>query len=146
MTATPDFSKIPCMCGMLRVATRAVTRLYNEEMAGSGVEATQFSLLLMLSHVGPMTQNDIAAWTASEKTTISRNLQLMEQHEWIRIEPGDDRRTRIVTLTPSGSRQLATAMPYWSRAQARLKAAVDDSRFSALRQLLPQVSSAALSA
>lgn len=134
------------MCGSLRLAARAVTRLYNEEMASVGVEATQFSLLMMLSQAGPMTQNDVAAWMASEKTTISRNLQLMDDRGWIKIEPGDDRRTRVVSLTPAGGRQLFKAMPHWERAQSRLKGAMSESAFAALRQLLPQVSVAALSA
>ena len=34
-----------CLCGALRQASRAVSRLYDEELRGVGLRTTQYSLL-----------------------------------------------------------------------------------------------------
>jgi len=43
---------MPCLCGALRQASRAVSRLYDEELRSIGLRTTQYSLLRDLSRVG----------------------------------------------------------------------------------------------
>jgi uncharacterized protein len=43
---------MPCLCNALRQATRAVSRLYDEELCGVGLRTTQNSLLRRLSAAG----------------------------------------------------------------------------------------------
>ena len=40
---------IPCFCNALRQASRAVSRLYDEELRGIGLRITQLSLLRVLA-------------------------------------------------------------------------------------------------
>src|SRR3954453_21858810 len=35
---------MPCLCGVLRQASRAVTRIYDEELRGTGLRVTQYTL------------------------------------------------------------------------------------------------------
>jgi DNA-binding MarR family transcriptional regulator len=35
----------------------------------------------------------------------------------VEVEPGEDRRMRVLRLTPKGRRQFARAMPLWEAAQ-----------------------------
>src|SRR5579864_4870854 len=90
---------VGCMCTSLRVATRAVTRLYNAEMREAGMEGTQYTILRILDGAGPLSQGKLGGVLASEKTTISRNLKLLEKRKWIQAEMGEDRRERIVRIT-----------------------------------------------
>ena len=42
----------PCLCNALRQATRALSRLYDEELRGIGLRTTQNSLLRRLRAAG----------------------------------------------------------------------------------------------
>jgi hypothetical protein len=39
----------PCLCNSLRQASRAVSRLYDDELRGVGLRTTQYSLLVTLA-------------------------------------------------------------------------------------------------
>src|SRR5207249_3579006 len=58
----------PCACGRLRRATRALTQLYDDAMAPSGLRVTQFSVLRALERDGPARISDLAARTLLDRT------------------------------------------------------------------------------
>ena len=140
------FRHIPCLCGALRTATRAVTRVYDEELRPAGIRITQYSLLRILDAVGPLPQSQLAERLAAEKTTMSRSLQLVTSKGWTRVLPGQDRRERIIEITQRGRAQLAKSAPHWERAQDRLRDALGETRWRALRDVLPASTEAALRA
>ena len=41
----------PCLCGALRQASRAVSRLYDDELRSIGLRTTQYSVLRLLQRV-----------------------------------------------------------------------------------------------
>ena len=43
--------RLPCMCATMRRATRAVSRLYEQELRQAGLRGTQYSLLRTLRMV-----------------------------------------------------------------------------------------------
>jgi DNA-binding MarR family transcriptional regulator len=137
---------MPCFLGRLLLASRAMARLYNDEMRHSSIEATQFSILQLLQHLGAMTQNQLGERMAANKATVSRNVGLLQRNGWVRFEAGEDRRSKVVSLTAKGKRQLEAARPHWERAQERLATALGEARFTALRDLLPEIAEAALRA
>jgi hypothetical protein len=47
----------PCLCNALRQATRAVSRLYDEELRGVGLRTTQYSLLRNVPQPAPKSEN-----------------------------------------------------------------------------------------
>src|SRR5262245_53530200 len=50
---------VPCLCFALRQASRAVSRLYDEELRGVGLRTTQYSLLQGLRRYGELRQRDL---------------------------------------------------------------------------------------
>jgi DNA-binding MarR family transcriptional regulator len=56
----------------------------------------------------------------------------MEKSGLIRIEPGDDRRTRIVVITDSGKTKLEEAYPLWKKAQQEIKDAMGTDKWRTL--------------
>jgi len=42
----------------------------------------------------------------------------------VNVDAGEDRRTRLIRLSPQGRRAFARALPYWEEAQARLAGAL----------------------
>jgi DNA-binding MarR family transcriptional regulator len=106
-----------CACFKVRKAARAITKIYEEALRPSGLRSTQFSLLMATRVLGPVTVVKLARATVMDRTTLTRNLQILEKRGLIMITPGEDRREREVTLTPAGLAALAAAIPFWEAAQ-----------------------------
>jgi DNA-binding MarR family transcriptional regulator len=106
-----------CTCFSLRKAARAVTQLYDEALRPTGLRATQFSMLTLLQAAGKVPMSHLADEAVMDRTTLSRNLDVLERDGLVRIRPGADARVREVELTPAGMAKLETAYPHWQRAQ-----------------------------
>src|SRR6516165_7167773 len=103
----------PCLCNALRQASRAVTRLYDEELRGFGLRTTQFSLLRVLARAGQVRQGDLSGLTELDTSTLTRNLRPLVDAGWIAVRSGDDRREKLVTITEAGTAKLVEARPAW---------------------------------
>lgn len=114
-----------CVCFNLRKAARAVTQLYDAVLRPSGLRVTQFSVLAVLARTGALTQSRLAQATVTDRTTLTRNLRLLEAKGLIRVARGADRREREVGLTEPGRKALAKAYPLWREAQARMASHFD---------------------
>ena len=112
---------VSCACGRLRRATRALTQLYDDAMAPSGLRVTQFSLLRTLAREGVLRIRDLAERTLLDRTALSRNLDPLIARGLVEAVRGSDARTRRIALTPAGERALRAASPHWRRAQARVR-------------------------
>jgi DNA-binding MarR family transcriptional regulator len=121
-----------CTCFNLRKAARVVTQLFDNAMRPINLRATQFTLLALASVHGPITVTRLSEEIVADRTTLSRNLNPMEKSGLIRIEPGDDRRTRIVVITDSGKSKLEEAYPLWKKAQQEIKDAMGTDKWSSL--------------
>ena len=86
----------PCLCNALRQASRAVSRLYDEELRGFGLRTTQYSLLRRLSYAGEVRQRDLGGLTSLDETTLTRNLRPLIDAGWVAVNPGEDRREKLV--------------------------------------------------
>lgn len=128
-----------CVCGRLRRASRALTQLYDDLMAPSGLRITQFSLLRTLAVRGPMRMSGLAAAALLDRTALSRTLDPLQVQGLVRIAAGADARTREVSLTRAGAAALARATPHWERAQACVARQLGARRSEALIDLLREV-------
>jgi DNA-binding MarR family transcriptional regulator len=109
-----------CFCLASRQAARKITRLYDSHMQGSGIRATQFTILSQLMLRGEMPIGKLAGILGMERTTLTRNLTLLEQQKWISIKAGDDPRARMIAITGQGRSVVRRSFPFWSKAQAHI--------------------------
>jgi len=118
----PQLSEIAetCACLNVRKAARAITQLYDEVLQPSGLRVTQFTLLVSIALAGEAPVTRLANALVMDRTTLTRNLALLEHHGLVAIAPGTDQRTRMVTLTNQGREALAKALPLWEKAQKRV--------------------------
>ena len=130
---------IPCFCGALRQASRAVSRLYDDELRAVGLRTTQYSLLRVLAKAGQVRQGDLSGLTSLDQTTLTRTLPLLVKAGWIAVRRGEDRREKLVTVTAAGNAKLAQARPAWERAQARMQALLPEEVRKSLMAILPEV-------
>ncbi len=141
----PDnaFFPLPCACANIRRAARAVTRLYDQELSGTGLEATQFSIVMALVKAGEISQGHLGAFLVLDSTTLSRSLRPLLREGWIRSRPGDDRREKLIDLTPEGRRRFSALLPKWEKAQERLRQAMTDAGWDRMQRTLADVTEAA---
>jgi DNA-binding MarR family transcriptional regulator len=128
-----------CACGRLRRATRALTQLYDDLMAPSGLRVTQFSLLRTLATHGAARMSDLARTLLLDRTALSRTLDPLVERGFVAVTPGRDARTREVRLTPAGAKAIRSASRYWKRAQAQVVARIGAAKLDALIDTLAAV-------
>ena len=121
-----------CACATVRRTDRVLNQFYDEILAPSGLYITQFTLLATLSQAAPATINRLAEIMDMDRTTLSRNLEVLVKQHMVRIEEGEDRRMRQVHLTQEGEQALRRALPLWQEAQARIEHALGRERFDGL--------------
>lgn len=126
----------------LRQTMRLVGQMYDAELAACGLKTTQFSMLAILAREGPMTVHVLAAHLVLDRTTLTRNLQPLEREGWLEVATGEDRRQRVISLTPAGRAKRKEAYPLWLRAQRRFEDAVGNGQAHALRDELARINQA----
>ena len=120
MLSDEDF--IGCLAGNLRAAARVATRLYDAQLAGSGLRIGQVALLAQLRRHGPMSTSQLAEFLSIERSTAVRDVQLLERMGLVAVQPDPtDRRSRQLLLTAQGERRLAGAAPAWRSAQELMR-------------------------
>lgn len=139
MTTSTPTPTLPCVCSRLRRATRAITQLYDDALAPSGLRVTQFALLRTLAKHQTMTISALAARMLLDRTALSRNLDALAARGLVAIAAGGDARTRHLTLTAAGKRALDAAEPHWVETQQRVSRSVGRSRLAQLHALLADI-------
>jgi DNA-binding MarR family transcriptional regulator len=129
----------PCLCNALRQASRAVNRLYDEELRGVGLRTTQYSLLHVLARAGQVRQGDLSGLASLDETTLTRNLRPLVAAGWVAVRSGDDRREKLVRITHAGIAKLTEARPAWERAQTRMQALLPEGAWQGLMTILSAV-------
>lgn len=115
-----ELSKIRrCACGNIRLVSRALTQFYDEIIEPSGIRITQFSLLSTIAREEAVTVSQLADVLVMDQTTVTHNLNLLEKQGLVERVVGQDRRVRVLKLTPEGQEALDRAIPYWEEAQAK---------------------------
>ncbi len=121
-----------CVCFNVRKAARAVTQLYDERMRPFGLRVTQLAILGKTLLLEPVTVTQLAEVAVTDRTTLTRNLRLLEQQGLIRIDGGEDRREREVRLTDRGRDILAHVYPIWNEVQAQVATRFGSERLARL--------------
>jgi DNA-binding MarR family transcriptional regulator len=121
-----------CACFNLRKASRVITQYFDEILKPSGLLITQFTILVAVKIAQSATINELAQRLGMDRTTLTRNLKPLEREGWLKSEPGQDQRTRVVSLTTDGDVILAKALPLWRQAQNNVEETLGQQRWNIL--------------
>ncbi|GLS30099.1 DNA-binding transcriptional regulator, MarR family [Mesorhizobium albiziae] len=117
-----------CLVRSARRTANVVTRAYNQHLAPSGLEVTQFSILCTIAMELAKSASELADMVGVERSTLARNLDRLIAAGLVEAEKGDGRRL-VHRLTDRGAAMIAQALPLWRQAQddfiERLPAAKD---------------------
>jgi DNA-binding MarR family transcriptional regulator len=119
-----------CLVLNTRMAARAVTRRADRKLRGHGVTASQFNILAALSVHGGRTITETAEALAMDRTTLSRNLALLERKGLVVSAPSGRGNSRLGALTEAGQAMLETIVPEWRRSQAELRQSLTNPDFT----------------
>lgn len=117
---------VSCYCANLRRAALAATALYDDALAPHGMKVTQFSLLHAVERRGRANLTALAAGTGLDRSTLGRNLRVLEGMGLVTLSPGDDQRDRVASLTARGRTRLRAATRTWKELQGALAATLGD--------------------
>jgi MarR family transcriptional regulator, organic hydroperoxide resistance regulator len=79
-------------------------RALHEALKPMGVLLTEYRVMSVTLRKGPLTMQDLAHWTAYERTRLTHILRAMEERGWVlRSSAESDRRTVVVRITPAGA-------------------------------------------
>ncbi len=121
-----------CACFNLRKASRVITQHFDELLKPSGLLVTQFTIIVTVAAIKSGTINELAEILVMDRTTLTRNLKPLEREGWLKSEPGQDQRTRVISLTANGEAALAKALPLWKQAQSMVEETLGQQRWSDL--------------
>ncbi len=132
--------KLPVGCSSLKLRqlSRRVSQHFDHIVGSTGLKTTQYSLLSHIARLAPVRPGDLAVHMEMDASTLTRNLQPLVAQGWVVVGPGDDGRSRCVTVTPAGRAKRAQAQREWKRAQLALNERLGVANVARLHALLDE--------
>lgn len=127
-----------CSSFKLRQLSRRVSQHFDHIVAATGLKTTQYSLLSHVMRMAPVRPVDLAAAMEMDASTLTRNLQPLVLQGWVEVGPGDDGRSRFVTLTDAGREKRGEAQREWKRAQLAFNEQIGAERVARLHALIDE--------
>lgn len=113
-----------CLSANLRRTERLVTRHYDSYLAGTGVSAVQLPILGIVATVEEPTFRILAEELDLDRSTLSRNLAVLERDGILAIQPPSGPKPGLISLTAKGRAALRGAWPRWNEAHRLLEDAL----------------------
>ena len=146
---TPMNAKLPvspivvsaeCFCLNLKRAARAVARRYDEALQPVELTNGQFSTLIAIEGLQPVSMQRLAEMLGMDRTTLTATLKPMQRRALVSIQVDSaDGRSRNLKLTDAGSKLLQEAVPLWSKVQHAVGHEVGSSNARLLRAQLARL-------
>ena len=111
----------PCVCISLRKASRKLTARYDAALEAAGINLAQFSLLRSIARLGPVSLTALSEVTELDRSTLGRNVRVLERLRLVAIGGGEDQREAMLSLAPHGKTTLVTALPLWEGTQHAIR-------------------------
>ena len=127
-----------CSSFKLRQLSRRVSQHFDHIVGAAGLKTTQYSLLSHVMRLQPVRPGELAAEMDMDASTLTRNLQPLLKQGWIEVGPGDDGRSRFVTLTAAGREKRDQAQREWKRAQLTFNDHIGEARVVRLHALIDE--------
>jgi DNA-binding MarR family transcriptional regulator len=117
---------------------RVVARVYEQALQTAGLSLPQMEILtVLIGATGPVRPAALAARLMLERSTVSRNLALMQKRGWVTVaETSPTGRAMSVTVTDTGVTAFTSASTAWRSAQTSAAGMLGPAAASVLDQWL----------
>ena len=114
-----------CLATSLRRAAARATGIYNRHMAPSGLTVTMFRQLTVIRDRPDASITELAAALDLDRSTLGRNLRVLQRQGLIKFGGGRDDRSASVALTDEAQAAYDRALPHWQAAQDEIAARLE---------------------
>ncbi len=121
-----------CVGFNLRRTARLLRRFYDEAFEPLGLKGTQFSLLMAVAGNQNATIGELSQPLGMERSTLSRNIVVLQKKGLVTVEEGEDRRQQRISLTDLGVSVIREALPLWQGVQESLISELGEERITNL--------------
>ena len=111
---------ILCACTTVKKLARVLGRAYDDALAGTGINITQFAVMRCIMRRKGEPLSRVAEELEMDRSSLYRAIAPMIRDEWIEVVAGTDARSRSAKLTSKGARLLAKAAVRWGSIQEGL--------------------------
>jgi DNA-binding MarR family transcriptional regulator len=115
-----------CLAVRVRTLNRAVTALYDEALRPHGLRVGQLNLLAAVARMGKARPGDLCRILRMDKSTLSRDVEVMRRHGWLEVDDSSDARARPLRLSAGGASLLERVVPAWRQAQDQARHLIGD--------------------
>ncbi len=117
-----------CLLTRARQISRVLTAVYDQELRPFGINAPQFTLIVLIAEFGPISRSDLGKKNHQGPSTLSRNLQLLISQGWVAEDHAEEGgRRKPMSLTGQGRALMRDAAAAWSSAQDKARALLGES-------------------
>ena len=113
-----------------------MTSAYDDALSPTGINLAQFSLLRYISRLQPLSLTELGRVVELDRSTIGRNIKVLEKQGLTGGAPLADHREAGVQLTEAGLRTLHQAEGLWMTVQAQFEQKLGTAEFHRLKDLL----------
>jgi DNA-binding MarR family transcriptional regulator len=124
-----------CIAVRVRLLNRVITALYDEALRPFSLRISQANILSAIALLGESRPAEVSRILRIEKSTLSRDVEIMKQNGWLQSDPPTGGRNQTVQLTLRGKRILAKIQPSWEKAQAEARLLIGEQGEAALQQM-----------
>lgn len=119
----------------INVGNAHINARYERWVRGRGMSYNRFKLLYALAEGGPQTQRALSERTRLIKQTVSNLVAALEAEGCVSLAEGDDRRERVVTLTPEGENLVSETLSGILAIEAEVAELLGEERLAQLADL-----------
>ena len=106
-----------CLAVRVRLIGRTITGVYDHALEPHGLTVAQANLIAALGKIGTCAPTKLGDLLQLDRSTVSRNLQLLFRNGWVREVSSDEKGVREVTLTRAGREKISSILADWRHAQ-----------------------------
>ena len=121
-----------CIGYRVRMLNRVVSKIYDDALRPHGIRFSQMNILTTVVLKGPIQPAEVGRLLALEKSTLSRNVRLMEANGWLKAESAVTGPGLQLRITGRGERLYESAAPAWRKAQKETQMLLGDDGTQAL--------------
>jgi len=126
-----------CHCTSLRKASRRISQLYDAALAPSGLKTTQRAILAQIGRSQPATVGALAEALVMDAGGLAHTLKPLLRDGLVAVDVDpQDRRNRLVRLTPAGKARLKQSDVLWEAAHRSFEKGFGGVQSKALREAL----------
>lgn len=124
---------------LLNQRTRLIAKEVNGQLKAHGLYSSQWSIIYCINRFGPMTLTGIWQYLNVEAPTVTRTVTRMENKGWVVRGQGEDKRERVIALTPMAKEKFSEVRQTMNRLEHDVLADLSKNEKEQLQTLLSKI-------